>query len=250
MNYIYNIKNASEYSDEYIENWMFLKKLWCDYFIKNVDELSEYLDDDCTIIKRYFFDCDWNEVYDILEFFANNYYDRETNKKFMDSCNTILEKEVSAYRFVGGRITQITSEEEITEIEDALEATEPLKTVRNHLQNALDLFANKKSPDYRNSIKESISSVEAICKLITNDKKASLGQALDKIETKTIVELHPKLKDAFKYLYKYTSDAEGIRHALVDKPNLDSEDAKFMLVSCSAFVNYLIVKAQKANIKL
>jgi hypothetical protein len=28
-------------------------------------------------------------------------------------------------------------------------------------------------------------------------------------------------------------------------PNVDAEDAKFMLVSCSAFINYLIVKADK-----
>jgi len=36
----------------------------------------------------------------------------------------------------------------------------------------------------------------------------------------------------------------------MDEPNLDIEDAKFMLVSCSAFVNYLVVKAQKAGIAI
>ena len=36
----------------------------------------------------------------------------------------------------------------------------------------------------------------------------------------------------------------------MDEPNLYVEDAKFMLVSCSAFVNYTIVKAQKAGIKV
>ncbi len=64
------------------------------------------------------------------------------------------------------------------------------------------------------------------------------------------VELHPALKKAFDSLYGYTSDADGIRHALLDEPNLDSEDAKFMLVSCSAFINYLISKSSKAGIKL
>jgi hypothetical protein len=72
--------------------------------------------------------------------------------------------------------------------------------------------------------------------------------ALAAIEKKTT--LHPSLKEAFQKLYGYTSDAQGIRHALMDEPNLDIEDAKFMLVSCSAFVNYLIVKAQKADIAL
>ena len=36
----------------------------------------------------------------------------------------------------------------------------------------------------------------------------------------------------------------------MDEPNLDQEDAIFMLVSCSAFTNYLIVKADKAGIEL
>lgn len=60
--------------------------------------------------------------------------------------------------------------------------------------------------------------------------------------------MHPALKGSFEKLYGYTSDAEGIRHALLDEPNLDFEDAKFMLVSCSAFVNYLKAKAAKAGI--
>jgi len=59
------------------------------------------------------------------------------------------------------------------------------------------------------------------------------------------------LKRAFDSLYGYTSSAEGIRHALLDdKSTLSFEDAKFMLVSCSAFVNYLISKTEKAGIKL
>ena len=166
----------------------------------------------------------------------------------MDLCNSFLERELSAYRFIGGKITQITSEEEISEIEEVLEISKPLKAVNTHLKRALDLFTDKKSPDYRNSIKESISAVEAFCNLITKSNKATLGKALKKIENK--VSLHSALKSAFNNLYGYTSDADGIRHALLDEPNLDFEDAKFMLVSCSTFINYLAIKASKAGIKI
>ena len=61
----------------------------------------------------------------------------------------------------------------------------------------------------------------------------------------TKVKLHPKLQEGFKALYGYTSDTHGIRHALKDDATPDAEDAKFMLVSCSAFVNYLVEKANK-----
>ena len=46
------------------------------------------------------------------------------------------------------------------------------------------------------------------------------------------------------------NDSSGIRHALMDESTCDFDDAKFMLVSSSAFINYLISKAQKAGIEI
>jgi hypothetical protein len=37
---------------------------------------------------------------------------------------------------------------------------------------------------------------------------------------------------------------------MMEETNLGIEDARFMVVTCSAFVNYLIVKADKANVAL
>ncbi len=226
------------------------RKLWIDYFKRQIDTLEYYWPKTYKETRKYFFNCKWHEVYDFIEFIANNYTNdyNEVTPKFIDFCNYIFERELSAYRFVGGNITQITKKEEILEMEKALENSNPLKAVNTHLKRALDLLSDRKYPDYRNSIKEAISAVEAICNLITEEKKASLWQALKKIENK--ISLHPALKNAFKSLYGYTSNAEGIRHALLNEPNLGFEDAKFMLVSCSAFINYLIIKMSKAGIKI
>ena len=63
--------------------------------------------------------------------------------------------------------------------------------------------------------------------------------------------MHPDMKEAFKKLYHYTSDSGGIRHALMDQKTQPLfDDAKFMLVSCSAFVNYLVSKVAKSGINL
>ena len=72
--------------------------------------------------------------------------------------------------------------------------------------------------------------------------------ALDKVAEK--IELHSALKEGLKKISGYLSDADGIRHAMMDKSNLTLDDAKFMLVSCSAFFNYLIAKSQEAGIDL
>jgi hypothetical protein len=52
--------------------------------------------------------------------------------------------------------------------------------------------------------------------------------------------LVPSLKRAFDKLYGYTSDADGIRHALLEEDSVTFEQAKFMLVVCSAFTNCAI----------
>lgn len=223
----------------------FAENLWFEYFKEPIDTVPRYWLDIRDKIRNYFFECRWWEVYDFIEYVANNFPDENLNKEFMETCNALLEEELSAYRFVGGQITRITTEEEISEIEEALKS--PIEAVRIHIATALKLMSDRKSPDYRNSIKESISAVEALCKIIAKDEKATLGKALDIVEEK--IGLHKALKKAFDSLYGYTSSAEGIRHALLDeKVNLTFEDAKFMLVSCSAFINYLISKAMKAGI--
>ena len=222
----------------------FLWELWNEFFKLPVDSIPVYWWEIHRKIRKLYFSLEWYKVYDFIEFMANNFPNPELNEKFMKACNVVLEEELSGYRFIGGKITPITAKEEISEIEEALES--PIDTVRTHLETALERMSDRQSPDYRNSIKESISAVEALCKIIANDEKANLGKALDIIEEK--IGLHKALKKAFDSLYGYTSSAEGIRHALLDEPSLTFEDAKFMLVSCSAFINYLISKASKAGL--
>ena len=55
--------------------------------------------------------------------------------------------------------------------------------------------------------------------------------------------MHEAFKQALLKLYGYASDAEGVRHALLDETVVDEADAQFMIVACSAFVTYLISRA-------
>lgn len=97
-------------------------------------------------------------------------------------------------------------------------------------------------------IKESILAVESMCRPLSGDPKATLGDALGKVKNK--MSIHPALEKAFKSLYGYTSDEGGIRHSLFDESNLTFTDAKFMLVTCAGFTNYLIGKAADLGIQI
>jgi hypothetical protein len=227
---------------------MLCTAIWRDYFKAPVDEMPVSWPGTYDQLKDYFFQCPWFEVYDFLEFVARNLPQLygDVTPDFIAACNPVLKKELSAYRFVGAEIAPITSEEEIAAIEEALDLPAVLSPVSQHLARAVELLADRVSPDYRNSVKESISAVEALAQLITCDTKATLVQALKVVED--AVGLHGALKAALGSLYGYTSDAEGIRHALLEEPTLGLEDAQFMLVACPAFVNYLVEKACKAGI--
>lgn len=232
---------------------IFAEDLWHNFYKLPIDTIPVNSWEILFQIRDKFFSYAWFEVYNLLEFVAGvdaNEIPINT-QEFKDFCNEVLEREFSGYRFVENQIAPITNENEINEIEEAIDRTGQFTSSNGaniHLLSALNKISDKKSPDYRNSIKESISAIESIAKIISSNEKDTLGVALDKIKEK--IKLHPALVSGFKQLFGYTSDSDGIRHGMTENPNCDFEDAKFMLVSSSAFINYLIIKADKAGIKL
>lgn len=216
-----------------------LRAYWRDYFKSPVDQIPEYVQESIKFLRNYFFRCEWYEVYDFIEFSSHRL--GNSRKNFMSLCNEVLEREVSGYRLIDYTITPITSPAELEAVEESLARTSKNVGANTHLHRALELLSDRQSPDYRNSIKESISAVESVVQAIAGDSSATLGAALKAISEQA--PMHPALNRSLNSLYGYTSDSGGIRHALLDEPDLDFIDAKFMLVACSAFVNYLIGKS-------
>lgn len=221
-----------------------INKYWFNFLKKPNDTIPLRSHESITIIRNLFFKFEWHTIYSFIEETLENYPSQYCEKKgkFIEQINQVLERENSAYRIINDEIIPITSEQEIQSIETALENTNQFSGVQQHLNQALKLMSDRQSPDYRNSIKESISAVESICKIVTDDEKTTLGKALKIIEDK--LGLHPALKASLSQLYGYTSDADGIRHAMLEESNLSYIDAKFMLVACTNFINYLIEKTK------
>lgn len=225
--------------------------IWTNFFCERADEISfspygvGVISSSGVIkfIRERFFNAEWFEKYDLIEYLAK-LDTRHLHLGFTQSCNKALKMEMAGYRLVDECIVQITSEEEIVEIEEAVTNSSKWLSVNTHLQTSIEYFSNRENPDFRNSVKEAISAVEALCVIITGDNKATLGHALSAIEKE--YNIHRSLRSAFSALYGYTSDSGGIRHKLLeDDIEVKMEDAKFMLVSCSAFINYLKVKIEK-----
>lgn len=187
---------------------------------------------DCTIKYLYEQECKSNDARDLKVYTT-----------FVDLLNHEFERLNFAYRIVDHEVVEITSKEEIESIERAMSNSK--QNIRAHLSKALELYAQRPVGDYCNSIKESISAVEALCRELTNTN--TLGRALNVLKTKG-VSIPEVLLTAFDKLYAYTNLQEtGIRHALMDADAIyapSAEEALFMLVTCSAFINYLTAKTK------
>lgn len=189
----------------------------------------------------------YNEVLDVIQYLCGII---SKNTALEDTVyeifNGVFETEYVGYRFIDGRIAPITDAMEIESIEEACK--NQFEGCRKQIQKAVGFLSDRDSRDYKNCIKESISAVESICQVIVEDNSATLGEALKKLED-TGVRIHPSLKLGFQKLYGYTSDQGGIRHAEgMFESNVTFEEAKYMLVSCCAFINYLIGEyAKKGN---
>lgn len=216
-----------------------LEFCWTDFFKNSIDDFrkSRYMSDQISDIRKSFYELEWHRVYSFLEFIATglNGFSEEMLNNYKKDCNRILERENSAYRFVGNQVVPITSDIEIQEIETSLDLQdEPAK----HIESALRLLKNKQ---YRECCHQAISAVEALARKITGEEKNTLGNLCKKLN------LHLSFSEGLKKIYGYTSDADGIRHGVTDKSKeIKHEDANFMLIMCSAFCNFIRSKNKNA----
>ncbi|MCY3852926.1 MAG: hypothetical protein OXG03_05065 [Gammaproteobacteria bacterium] len=109
-----------------------------------------------------------------------------------------------------------------------------------HLRQAVEQIHSKQ---YAKSIAESIHAVESVARMIDPNANKTLGSALDSLEGTGLLK-HSALKGAFKKLYGYTNDEEGIRHALLtsNSPDVGLDEAMFMFGACAHFAAYLTSK--------
>lgn len=117
-----------------------------------------------------------------------------------------------------------------------------LRGAEAHLKRAGELIDGG---DWSGSVRESVHAVESVARSLDSDSSKTLGPALDSLEKSG--RLHPALREAFNRLYGYTSDEQGIRHALLDSSTsaVGRDEAVFMLGACASFSSYLWRRSRK-----
>ena len=261
-NLLFNLYNRYDNRSE--NYWVRVANYIAEFFRKVPKDNLSHLDYDCrNWVKDYFYRLNWCEVYDLTEFLVHNhsimtktyfsglgvYHNHDvTQLELISELNGLLERELSGYRFVSGFLTPISDKVEVEEIEAAVNQARGrgLLGTHEHIRTALQLLGKKPTPDYRNAIKEAISAIESIVKQISGKGSPGLEGVLKQLSEH--IGIHKALQSGFIKLYGYSSDEDGIRHPILDQPNVGFDEAKFMIVACSAFVNFLISKAEDAGL--
>lgn len=212
--------------------------IWFHFYREPSDEVPGQPESARRYIRDKFFNSPAGRAYGFIEFMANLPQSSSIDRKeFALKCNTILERERSPFRFSETTLVQITDPEELKEVGEAMSFDSPA-SIREHIKKAAQHYSAD-APDFRNSIKESISAVEAAVRIISGTKAVGVKPLRQEISN---LAIHPALVDGFDKIYGYTSDEGGVRHSLMDQDNVTQSDARLMLVACSAFANFLMAK--------
>ncbi|MEW9523660.1 hypothetical protein MRBLRH8O_001463 [Agrobacterium radiobacter] len=238
--------SIDESGDSYVgDPWeKILRNHHVDRLHKPIDTFSDWKDDAIAEVKKCLFSNNYISFFGFIQYVLR---DNRCPPFIRKAVPVILTMHRAAYRVVDGdTIAPFATEEEGATAQRALDELKAagMDGARSHLRNAM---TNLTAGAWADSVRESIHSVESVARTIASGTK-TLGPALTVIENK--LGMHTALKSGFGSIYGFTSDAGGIRHALLEKgdADVDEVDAMFMIGACSAFVTYLIQKKRAAGI--
>lgn len=187
FNKIYDaLYSGNSWTGTSIQN--FFKHVYDDIFCLTIDA-RKVIDDDefFNNIQDFIMNASYDEILTFIEGIAD-YWDDElhaseynydsTSYDIYNIFNNLFETEYVGYRFINKLISPITDEVELNAITESMQNENDI--VKEHFEKAHRFLADRDCPDYENSIKESISGVEAMCEIITGARggQATLGNML------------------------------------------------------------------------
>ena len=215
---------------------------------KPEDEINTEYKHALNAFREVIISSDFNRVLDFMEIMVN---DHGVSSGYADEVRCLFEHYGAAYRLDMSqrprRFFPHVSKEQADETQRAIETLREssMEGAATHLREAA---AHINARQFSDSIVVSIHAVESVARAIDPKASKTLGPALNSLEKCGLLK-HRVLKDAFVKLYGYTSDEEGIRHALVEKagPDIGLDEAIFMYGACASFAAYLAGKRRQAE---
>jgi hypothetical protein len=104
-----------------------------------------------------------------------------------------------------------------------------LPKARAHFNKALKYFRNIFEPDYENTVKEAVCSVEATARALFPSGGSTLGEVVKSITGSELGQLPRPIAQTFHGLYGFRSGGEGVAHGGADGGAATKEIAEYVL---------------------
>ena len=207
--------------------------------------------------------CEWYQFYDFIEIIGEEIKRKELEGDgFLIDTDPLFQAQTPFFDAYRKEVNNLFTKHNIewhlnnrSELETAL--PKALATIINNTEKNLDKFEAARDhyrkakryalgthKDSENSIKESISALESVGKVLY-PKTATLGDVLKSIRKdesipKMLVEVIQKFSD-------YSNSEPGVRHGGTKKPNSDELDAELALHLSAAFIRYIVKSNEQLN---
>lgn len=213
-----------------------VRRLWTEHFGFYSDELPYHESDFHKRLKALL--AGDAEFLDALQYLARA---RLLNQDNYLLIGALLRKELIGYRFIGkagdgsATLMPIADEAEAAQNVANYSALGAEGAAQVHFRLAVERL---KAGDFRGSVTESIHGVESVAKGVTGNPHATLGEALNVLSKSK--PLNPALHRGLSAIYGWSSQDDGIRHAMSDEAQPVTEpEARFMISACLAFSVWL-----------
>lgn len=179
---------------------------------------------------------EWYDLCDACEIICEVLAQSERGT-FSNELNEIFSRNYFGYELRDGLIERVGAHAQDAAIAEArgILRDPDLSGPDEQFQKAIGFFNQRPEPDCENCVKEAVSAVEGVARILLNDHELILSKALPQLRNEK--DVHPTLISLLDKLYAYRGDAEGVGHARTGEKEVRIEDAEFALgVSASAIV--------------
>ena len=200
----------------------------------------DYLASEAT--EKLIMNCQWWQFYDICEVLWQGLEYECEKDSFSEEVNNLFKEEHLGFELRAGKVEKFGSgfvDAHIKEARCLLEEPE-FKGADEHFEKAIKALNTRPNPDVENCIKDAVSAIKSVGRIIVNDEKALLSDIIKEMAKNKII---PKpLDKAIQKVYAYRGDQPGVAHGLVGASKVTIDEAEFVLAMSAAIIIYLVKK--------
>ncbi len=203
------------------------------------------------VIEKLIKACEWHQFYDICEVMWANpgarYLEHKHKEEFTAQINALFREEQLGFEIRDGKVEKVGSgfiDAKIKETRYLLKEAE-FRGADQHFEKAMKAINERPKPDVENCVKDAVSAIESVGRIITNDENALLSDIIKSAVKKDVIP--QPLDQTFQKLYAYRGNEPGVAHGAVDISKVTEAEAELILAMSAAMIIYLVKKRSQLS---